>query len=83
MKTEYWFVLKQSVFVWRKGNECYFYDSVSFIGQHFTLENPDTIRFVESISNIDNLYSLLLKQEELKLSGIQFIVKKLVSLGLA
>ena len=83
MKTEYWFVLKQSVFVWRKGNECYFYDSVSFIGQHFTLENPDTIRFVESISNIDNLYSLLLKQEELKMSGIQFIVKKLVSLGLA
>lgn len=83
MKTEYWFVLKQSVFVWEKGNECYFYDSVSFIGQRFMLVNSDTIRFVEAIANIDNLYSLLLKQEELETAGIQLIVEKLVALGLA
>ena len=83
MESEYWFVLKQSVFVWEKGSDCYFYDSASFIGQRFVLEDSETIRFVKAIADIDNLYSLLLKQEELKTTGIQYIVEKLVDLGLA
>lgn len=83
MESEYWFVLKQSVFVWEKRSDCYFYDSASFIGQRFVLEDSETIRFVKAIADIDNLYSLLLKQEELKTTGIQYIVEKLVDLGLA
>lgn len=83
MKSEYWFVLKQSVFVWEKGSDCYFYDSASFIGQRFVLEDSETIRFVKAIADIDNLYSLPLNQEELEITGIRFIVEKLVTLGFA
>ena len=83
MKTEYWFVLKQSVFVWIKGNECYFYDSVSFVGQRFMLKDSETIRFVEALVDMDNLYSLSLKQEDLKVTGIQLVVEKLETLGWA
>lgn len=76
-------MLKQSVFVWKKGSDCYFYDSASFIGQRFALEDSEAIRFVEAIADIDNLYSLLLKQEELEITGIRFIVEKLVALDFA
>lgn len=83
MKTEYWFVLRQSVFVWKKGCDCYFYDTVSFIGRRFLLKDADAMQFVDAIADIDNLYSLLLKQEKLETSGIKNIVEELIALGLA
>lgn len=82
METKYWFVLRQSVFIWKKADDCYFYDSERFIGKQILLENIETKHFIENITEIDNLYSLSIETAELKVESLDRLVKTLVQLNM-
>lgn len=82
MEEKYWFVLRSSVFIWKKQSLCYFYDSESFAAKLFLLDNPDIELWIDKLMDIDNLYSVLVSQTELDKENVQTFIHTLVSLGM-
>lgn len=83
MEAKYWFIVRQSVFVWIKGTVCYFYDSNTFMGQKIYFEDVYTEVFVKRLADVENLYSLPLVQSELENCCIGNLVASLVNLKMA
>lgn len=82
MEEKYWFVIRSSVFIWKKGSSCYFYDSESFAGKLFALQDPDITSLVNKLLDIDNLYSLEICQTELQKEALRAFIDTLISLGM-
>ena len=83
METKYWFVLKPSVFVWKKGKECLFYDSSTFIGESVNPEDPETEKFIEQIIDFDNLYCIQFTFAGTDKDCLNALVDRLVYLKMA
>lgn len=83
MKKKYWFYLSPSVFIWRKGNECYFYDSEKFKGLLFILNDTTLAKFIDSLLDIDNLYCLSIEYPVLISIELSDAIQKLIFSGMA
>ena len=53
-----WFILLPSVFIWRKKDECLFYDSNTFQCKIVYIKNQDVDNFINRLRDIDNLYCI-------------------------
>lgn len=82
MEEKYWLVVRSSVFIWKKGSLCYWYDSESFASHLFTLEDTETEEWIDRLLDMDNLYSILLSGTELKKEKTQTFLRPLLSLGM-
>jgi pseudo-rSAM protein len=53
-----WFSLFPSIFIWRKKNECLFYDSTTFRCKYFDINNAEIEDIIATLQFIDNLYCI-------------------------
>ena len=58
MNKKKWFSLAPSVFIWRKKEQCLFYDSDTFRSKLLCVENSAIDGFISELQNIDNLYCI-------------------------
>jgi len=53
-----WFSLFPSVFIWRKKNNCFIYDSNTFHCKRINIDSPEIETIITALQEIDNLYCI-------------------------
>lgn len=77
MENKYWFTLYSPIFVWKKREQCYLYDSDRFIGLHINIKDSWVMAFIDDLRNIDNLYCISLNESQFQYLPLKELIYKL------